>query len=839
MSSDKQTDGSKSSGNGSCLRAGIPESDTGESGEESEPTYRHYDNFETDVCLTQDEDDDPTDLSAGVVRDLGQNLQPVGNGISKINSSGIDKRDLIHKDLNGINRGMSSDSDSCTESELTQGQGQATDDTTTTSTSESEETQIWVPISKRPSARLVQDTTSDPPPSATSSNGSDQSRPQSYIHKASSLPPAGAGSLTYVTSPSVLSQMEKNNSRAGSHDSARRDSRDSWHTLQSNLQSSGVNKRVSPSKQVSLGLLRHDETTGTITLDIRNVPNGDSGLGHEDGQYTPSDDTLNAGGANMSMLKGRNARDHRFGQNMSFTESVCVVCSGLYMLFVVVSGLILPIAEVFVSEPYPALFEGFYIYLYVMSIAFLVYAYSYLLRIRTFSVGRRGRTIVSSVPVHSRKRNTCIDEIEQQTGSFYLRLGAVGFGIGSMIKSGLHFGEYFEMTTSPNCAHVLFGIRPILHLCFTFIQLYFVFLNSKMMIHRYRYLARIGLMHMIATNIAVWFEDIVRETLRELGRASAETVVNNTAGQNKMYSLSTSGLRVIEQYGFPHCQGDSLMGEVVEMSSPYLYPCSILYSIICASILFVMWLNLGKRDWKLDRNSEEGVPKERSSVDCSSSSRGLFLGIIIFVAAVIILITFFVLVRTDEFMNTAVRLDHLGDVAIFVLTTISLILAFHRTHGLRYPEQDQGPGFEDALLVISVIGVFILCIANIIAGILTDVEHYGHLIILSSCLRCVQASVQTLYLLNTMRKSVWKREHEEAKTGREFVTFLLICNIALWGMNIFEVQRSEANPVQAKFYGSVAWNIITHVSVPFAIFYRFHSTVCLANIWKHAWKFRN
>jgi len=56
---------------------------------------------------------------------------------------------------------------------------------------------------------------------------------------------------------------------------------------------------------------------------------------------------------------------------------------------------------------------------------------------------------------------------------------APGFGIGSMIKDGLHFGEYFEMTSSPECDHVLYGIRPIVHLCFTFIQLYFVFLNSK------------------------------------------------------------------------------------------------------------------------------------------------------------------------------------------------------------------------------------------------------------------------------------------------------------------------------------------------------------------------
>lgn len=146
MSYDNTADGSsKSPENGSCPRAGIPESDTGESGEESEPTYRHYDNFETDVCLTQDEDDDPTDRSSGVVKDLGQNLQPVGNGLTK--PSSVDSRDMIPNGnnlgvVNGINRGLSSDSDSCTESELTQGQGQVTDDTTTTSTSESEETQM-------------------------------------------------------------------------------------------------------------------------------------------------------------------------------------------------------------------------------------------------------------------------------------------------------------------------------------------------------------------------------------------------------------------------------------------------------------------------------------------------------------------------------------------------------------------------------------------------------------------------------------------------------------------------------------------------------------------------
>lgn len=30
-------------------------------------------------------------------------------------------------------------------------------------------------------------------------------------------------------------------------------------------------------------------------------------------------------------------------------------------------------------------------------------------------------------------------------GSFYLRVGAISFGIGTMVYSGLEFGQYFEM----------------------------------------------------------------------------------------------------------------------------------------------------------------------------------------------------------------------------------------------------------------------------------------------------------------------------------------------------------------------------------------------------------
>lgn len=49
-----------------------------------------------------------------------------------------------------------------------------------------------------------------------------------------------------------------------------------------------------------------------------------------------------------------------------------------------------------------------------------------------------------------------------------------------------------------------------------------------MCIHRYKVLARFGLMHMVATNLCVWFDNIVRETIREIQTSSDAWSTNYT-----------------------------------------------------------------------------------------------------------------------------------------------------------------------------------------------------------------------------------------------------------------------------------------------------------------------
>jgi hypothetical protein len=44
------------------------------------------------------------------------------------------------------------------------------------------------------------------------------------------------------------------------------------------------------------------------------------------------------------------------------------------------------------------------------------------------------------------------------------------------------------------------------------------------------------------------------------------------------------------------------------------------------------------------------------------------------------------------------------------------------------------------------------------------------------------------------------------------------------------------NPLQTAYYVNGAWPIIQAFTSPLSIFYRFHSSVCLADIWQEVYK---
>ncbi|CAG5009785.1 unnamed protein product [Parnassius apollo] len=119
-------------------------------------------------------------------------------------------------------------------------------------------------------------------------------------------------------------------------------------------------------------------------------------------------------------------------------------------------------------------------------------------------------------PVARPMRRRKTSQNDHSHGSFFLRIGAIAFGLGTMIYNGLEFGTFFELPLDSPCYLILKGINPVLQMVFTFMQMYFIFMNSRLNIHRFKVIARFGLMHVVATNICVWIRTLVLESLKEI-----------------------------------------------------------------------------------------------------------------------------------------------------------------------------------------------------------------------------------------------------------------------------------------------------------------------------------
>lgn len=58
-------------------------------------------------------------------------------------------------------------------------------------------------------------------------------------------------------------------------------------------------------------------------------------------------------------------------------------------------------------------------------------------------------------------------------------LAILGFGLGTMIYIGLQFGLIFEIPFHSPCYELLRALNPVLQMVFTFMQMYFIFMNAR------------------------------------------------------------------------------------------------------------------------------------------------------------------------------------------------------------------------------------------------------------------------------------------------------------------------------------------------------------------------
>jgi hypothetical protein len=91
-------------------------------------------------------------------------------------------------------------------------------------------------------------------------------------------------------------------------------------------------------------------------------------------------------------------------------------------------------------------------------------------------------------------------------------------------------------------------------------------------------------------------------------------------------------------------------------------------------------------------------------------------------------------------------------------------------------------------------------------------------------------------IVDGLRRCSDTRENQDEKPGRQMITFLIVANLCMYLWETVEAKESKGYYPRKDYYGEAFWTIVSHMTQPLCIFYRFHAAVALVDIWSSAYR---
>lgn len=118
----------------------------------------------------------------------------------------------------------------------------------------------------------------------------------------------------------------------------------------------------------------------------------------------------------------------------------------------------------------------------------------------------------------------------------------------------------------------------------------------------------------------------------------------------------------------------------------------------------------------------------------------------------------------------------------------------------------------------------------------SHIDHFKLITVALNIIVMIEVLVQTNFIIDGMRRCSESRYLRFKKPGRELITFAILLNITYWIVATFETKSVEQYKTEIEYYGPLPYMFISHTTLPVMLFYRYHSSVCLAEIWNRAYK---
>lgn len=379
-------------------------------------------------------------------------------------------------------------------------------------------------------------------------------------------------------------------------------------------------------------------------------------------------------------------------------------------------------------------------------------------------------------------------------------------------------------------------------------------------------------MHLIGTAISIWLDSIADEAIEDYVTRKLADHANATHDDLDLILLEKDyQLRehIVHQH---HCSELDILNSKSMNAMPYLYPFAIEFNIALASVWLMLFFNIGnihhkalfkipgdrgKQDDEDDDDDDEddddlesGRQRRKSyarglsmNIDCSNSNRGLFLGLAILLLCIITIIVFFATIHKGIYTSIAVFTYSVQIAVLTVSCFVVIFVAFRQIRKLDIVHQDHRDNaftmMDDILVLIPIPFYFVhhtLCSVATVYDHSGEYEANNYLLAAIDILTVLQVMIQSPFIVDGLRRCANRSQVRFKKPGRELITFLLILNVALWILNTFELKSVEVYQASHHYFGEFNSMILSHTTLPLMLFYRFHSSVCLSNIWKYAYE---
>ncbi|CAF3890144.1 unnamed protein product, partial [Rotaria sp. Silwood1] len=179
---------------------------------------------------------------------------------------------------------------------------------------------------------------------------------------------------------------------------------------------------------------------------------------------------------------------------------------------------------------------------------------------------------------------------------------------------------------------------------------------------------------------------------------------------------------------------------------------------------------------------------------------------------------------------------------LLIVSLLIVCISFFYTTKLYYDRQAHIDVFDQILILVTTFGDFAYSFFGLFASIFIEsyrIQLPRFIEIVIALLSILQTFLQSGFILDTLRRRSITKSEIRTKPGRELITALLLINLvydlAIWMHDSLSANKVKLNPIQTEYYNSRTWSLIQAFTSPLSILYRFHSSVCLADIWQEVY----